>query len=168
MIDFIEGRYDKEKLLKDIIKAINTGEGFRDPSILKGNLALKIRDVKKGTVLNYRIFPFEHFGLKVNDKGREARFIEYMPPGLLLTYKEEAELELDLDIFEMLVRLNEGYRANVEELNGFSLSLSVFKNILGSSPYQELLLTETGHDFYRIARLPDGKLKMEHTGSEVT
>ncbi len=168
MIDFIEGRYDKEKLLKDIIKAINTGEGFRDPSILKGNLALKIRDVKKGTVLNYRIFPFEHFGLKVNDKGREARFIEYMPPGLLLTYKEEAELELDLDIFEMLVRLNEGYRANVEELNGFSLSLSVFKNILGSSPYQELLLTETGHDFYRIARLPDGKLKIEHTGSEVT
>jgi hypothetical protein len=63
-------------------------------------------------------------------------------------------------MFEMLTKLNDGYRPNVEEMQGFYLSLAVFKNILASAPYQEVLLTETGHDFFSIRRHEDGVLSL--------
>jgi hypothetical protein len=78
-----------------------------------------------------------------------------------------ADLRINLDMFEMLQRLNEGYRPTVEEMQGYYMSLAVFKNVLASAPYQEVLLTVTGHDFYRIAREPDtGRLCMEQIGAE--
>ena len=60
----------------------------------------------------------------------------------------------------MLQRLNDGYRPSVEEEQGYYLSLEVFKNLLGSAPYQEVLLSTSGHDFYRVARKTDGRLEM--------
>jgi hypothetical protein len=41
----------------------------------------------------------------------------------------------------------------------------VFKNLLGSAPYQEVLLTTTGQDFFRILRQQDGRLVMERAGT---
>jgi hypothetical protein len=89
----------------------------------------------------------------------------------VLRYEEpaggRADLRINLDVFEMLHRLNEGYRPTVEEMQGYYMSLAVFKNVLASSPYQEVLLTATGHDFYRIAREGDtGRLHMEHLVEE--
>jgi len=47
-------------------------------------------------------------------------------------------------------------------MQGYYMSLAVFKNVLASSPYQEVLLTVTGHDFYRIEREHNtGRLHME-------
>ncbi|MDF6480614.1 hypothetical protein NLO56_24625, partial [Escherichia coli] len=71
-----------------------------------------------------------------------------------------SELIINLDVFEMLVRLNEGYRPSVEEMQGFYLCLGVFKNSLNAQPYREILLTTTGHDFYRLARHDDGRVEM--------
>jgi hypothetical protein len=67
---------------------------------------------------------------------------------------------INLDVFDMLDRLNDGYRPTVDELQGYYLTLTVFKNILGSAPYQEVLLTTTGHDFYSVTRHPGGQLAM--------
>jgi len=67
----------------------------------------------------------------------------------------------------MLQRLNEGYRPSVEEEQGYYLSLAVFKNVLGSAPYQEVLLTTTGHDFFKIQRQQDGRLEMDRVSTEV-
>ena len=87
-----------------------------------------------------------------------------MPSGLVLRYAgdtdNDAELLINLDVFEMLQRLNGGYRPSLEQEQGFYLSLSVFKNLLASAPYQEVLLTTTGHDFFRIERHEDGRLEM--------
>ena len=104
-------------------------------------------------------------------KASRARFVEHMPDGLVLRYEDPAgggaDLRIGLDIFEMLHRLNEGYRPTVEEMQGYYLSLAVFKNVLASSPYQEVLLTVTGHDFYRIEReCSTGRLRMEQLMEE--
>ena len=48
-------------------------------------------------------------------------------------------------------RLNQGCRLTVDEVQGYYLSLAVFKNILGSAPYQEVLLTPSGHDFCSVS-----------------
>jgi hypothetical protein len=82
----------------------------------------------------------------------------------VLRYEDKAglhaELLVSLDVYEMLQRLNEGYRPSVEEEQGHYLSLAVFKNLLGSAPYQEVLLSTSGHDFYRVVRHADGRLEM--------
>ena len=93
-----------------------------------------------------------------------TRFVEYLSQSLYLHYETEtghkADLRINLDIYEMLMRLNNGYRPSPEELQGFYLSLMIFKNILASAPYQEVLLTETGHEFYTVSRGKDGTLSL--------
>jgi hypothetical protein len=144
-----------------LIAAINRGEKLFEPTILGGDLALSVRDVEKGTVRNYRVFEQDKFQIEIRNAYRSSRFLEQMPDGLNLTYKgdhTQAELEVNLDVFELLERLNEGYRPTVEEVQGFYLRLAVFKNSLAAAPYQEILLTDTGHEFHKIRRSPDGVL----------
>ena len=158
------------ELLQTIIAAINRGEGLSDPERLDGQLALQVRQVERGTVRSYRMFPGERFSLRILDSAGAARFVEHMPTALVLQYEgaggNSAELRINLDVFEMLQRLNDGYRPSIEEEQGYYLSLAVFKNLLGSEPYQEVLLTTTGHDFYRIERHTDGRLEMSQLGAE--
>lgn len=39
----------------------------------------------------------------------------------------KANLRINLDIYEMLIRLNNGYRPSIEEQEGFYLSLAVLR-----------------------------------------
>ena len=99
-------------------------------------------------------------------RSRQARFVEHLPTGLRLRFRPAAknainsDLAINLDVYEMLVRLNEGYRPSVEEMQGFYLCLGVFKNSLNAQPYREILLTTSGHDFYMVARHDDGRIEM--------
>ncbi len=148
---------------REIIQAINRGEGLTDSIGLCDNLALQVRQVDSGTIKSYRLFDSKNIRLLVHEAASRARFVEHMPDALALRFDNgnlTAELVLNLDVFEMLDRLNRGYRPTPEEEQGYYLSLSVFKNVLGSAPYQELLLTKTGHEFYRIERQTDGRLQM--------
>jgi hypothetical protein len=156
LLDFVEGRRQAALGLDGVLSAINRGEGLANPEQLGGDLALQVRTVEGGSVRSYRLFAKSRFQLEVLDEATRARFVEHMPEGLVLRYQDpganHAELRINLDIFEMLHRLNEGYRPTIEEVQGYYLSLAVFKNVLSSAPYQEVLLTVTGHDFYRIER----------------
>jgi hypothetical protein len=124
--------------------------------------------VDNGTIRNYRLFPRSGFSLVVDHRATTARFLEQTPAGLLLRYDDGtifADLPINLDVFEMLYRLNTGYRPTVEELQGYLVSLGVFKNILSSAPYQEILLTVSGANFIRVRREADERLVMDHVGT---
>ena len=92
----------------------------------------------------------------------QLRFLENMPQGVVLRYVppvgRSAELLITLDIYEMLARLNAGYRPSPEERQGLYRTLAVFKNMLASAPYQDVLLTESGHEFYQMRRESSGVL----------
>lgn len=166
MVEIVRGETSIDALISEILHAINRGEGLQRPERLGTSLALQLRQVEHGTVRSYRLFPAEGFGLQVQDFAANARFVEHLPTGLLLKFRGQgfgaisSELIINLDVFEMLVRLNEGYRPSVEEMQGFYLCLGVFKNSLNAQPYREILLTTTGHDFYRLARHDDGRVEM--------
>lgn len=145
---------------------------MRNPQLLGGNLALRVRQVPKGTIRSYRLFDTINLSLNLPPIDLKSdRFIEYLPQTLILIYDApsgyQAKLTINLDIYEMLNRLNRGYRPSVEEKQGFYRSLSVFKNMLASAPYQEVLLTETGQDFYQVKRHPDGKLSIDRLIEEI-
>lgn len=154
-----------------LLQAINRGEGLVNPSGLGHRLALQVRRVEKGTIQSYRLFDGNAFRLLLPELGESRRFLEYMPQSLNLHYSSQqpmpgapqhkAELAINLDVYEMLMRLSNGYQPSTEEVQGYYLSLAVFKNVLSSASYQEVLLTPTGHQFYRIRREPTGQLHLE-------
>lgn len=166
LVEIVRGHEPVAELTGEILQAINRGEGLRCADRLHGDLALQLRAVEHGTVSSYRLFPRAGFTLEVQDHAAQARFVEHMPSGLRLAFRGEgslnarSELSVNLDIFEMLVRLNQGYRPSVEQMRGLYLCLGVFKNSLNAQPYREMLLTATGHDFYRLARHDDGRIEL--------
>lgn len=160
----VTGQSEPGIYLDDLLTAVNRGEGLSDPKRLGNMLALRVRVVDRGTIRSYRLFPGDRFQFVLPATGSNE-FVEHIPQALRLVYSapsgHEAELLVGLDIYEMLARLNDGYRLSLEDLQGYYLSLAVFKNVLASAPYQEVLLTRTGHDFYRIRRESAGTLHLE-------
>ncbi len=160
----VTGKSEPAIYLDDLLTAINRGEGLSDPKRLGNTLALRVRVVEHGTIRSYRLFPGDKFQLVLPTTGSND-FVEHIPQTLRLIYSSpsghQAELLVSLDVYEMLARLNDGYRPSLEELQGYYLSLAVFKNVLASAPYQEVLLTRTGHDFYRVRREAAGTLYLE-------
>ncbi len=171
LLDLLQGQPLSESALPRVLAAINRGEGLTNPDRLQGDIALQVREVENGTIRSYRIFPKDRFTLDTHDQAQATRFVEHMPSGLVLryhsTHSTDAELIIDLDMFEMLERLNDGYRPSVEQTQGYYLSLVVFKNLLASAPYREVLLTTTGHDFYRVRREDAGQLVFQALDQEV-
>jgi serine/threonine protein kinase len=164
LLSVVRGDRKPEGMLEPLLVAINRGEGLTRPEHIGNNLALEVRRVEGGSVRSYRIYPRDRFSLALADQASRSRFVEHMPTGLVLRYEDKAGLSADLlvslDVYEMLQRLNDGYRPSVEEEQGYYLSLAVFKNLLGSAPYQEVLLSTSGYDFYRVSRQADGRLEM--------
>jgi serine/threonine protein kinase len=148
-----------------ILRAINRGEDLSDPERLGNQLALRVRQVDKGTIRSYRLFDGECFTLRTEQETLDHPFLECLSQALVLFYDSgdghKASLRINLDIYEMLMRLNNGYRPSIEEQEGFYLSLAVFKNLLASVPYKEVLLTKAGHRFYEISRSDSGVLSMQ-------
>jgi len=148
-----------------ILRAINRGEGLSDPARLGNQLALRVRQVDKGTIHSYRLFDGDHFTLRTEQETAAHLFIECLSQALVLLYDSgdghKASLRINLDIYEMLMRLNNGYRPSIEEQEGFYLSLAVFKNVLSAAPYQEVLLTASGFEFFQIRRDDKGILHLE-------
>lgn len=147
-----------------ILRAINRGEGLSDPARLGNQLALRVRQVDKGTIRSYRLFDGDHFTLRTEQETTVHPFVECLSQALVLLYDSgdghKASLRINLDIYEMLMRLNNGYRPSIEEQEGFYLSLAVFKNVLSAAPYQEVLLTESGFEFFQIRRDDKGILHL--------
>lgn len=156
---------DPAERVKTLLQAVNRGEGLTDPVRLGSALALRVRRVDRGTIQSYRLFDGQSFTLSQRETRGSTRFVEYLSQALYLQYQsqggQKAELRINLDVYEMLMRLYNGYRPSPEELQGFYLSLIIFKNVLASAPYQEVLLTETGHEFFKIRRNINGTLSLE-------
>lgn len=153
-----------------IIEAVNRGEGLPG-AVLNGEraLALQVRSVPGGTLRSYRLFPADRFTLAIGEfaEGERPRYVETSPRELVIRYEgnegagqHRAELVVRLDLYELLDRLHAGYQPGVEDRQGQNLALTVFKNALSSTPYQEVLLTAPGSAPHRITRLPDGALRL--------
>ena len=163
-IDTIDSEDSSDESIKWILMAINRGEGLSNPNRLGLQLALRVRKVEKGTIRSYRLFDGNRFSFQSQAGVIAHPFLETFPQNITLHYDSgdghTANLTIHLDVYEMLMRLNNGYRPSVEEEEGFYLSLSVFKNILSAAPYQEVLLTESGYEFYQVRRQNDGVLQL--------
>jgi serine/threonine protein kinase len=155
--------------LERILVGINRGEGLPGGSCLSGGVGLQVRQVSKGTIRNYRLFPRRCFCLTV-PKSAEIPFIEGQPDSISLEFSGDGNLKVELcihlDLFEMFERLCEGYAPSIEDRQGSHLNLAAFRNALSAAPYQEILLSRTGRRFFRVSREENGRLTLTETGEE--
>lgn len=164
----IQGEAELAPEVRSLITAINRGEGLHDAGILEEHLALRVRQVDRGTLRSYRLFDRQAFSLHIATPATPQPFLESLPQIIRLRYNSPtnvAELLINLDVYEMLTKLNQGYYPSLEEQQGIYRNLAVFKNILAAAPYQEVLLTETGQEFYSVRRDQQGNLSMAQQGT---
>nr|WP_255639481.1 serine/threonine-protein kinase [Deinococcus betulae] len=171
LLELLQAGAEKMSQAKDgLLRALNRSEGIINPAMMTGQLALQVREVERGAIRSYRLFPADRMMLRAQDTADRAKFVEHTPTGLTLDYREEdhsAQLVINLDTLEMLGRLNVGYVPSVEEREGRYLSLLAFKNVLASRPYDEVLLAVTDEELYRLNRKEGGGLTLRPATMEL-
>ncbi|WP_155300800.1 methylation-associated defense system protein kinase MAD6 [Deinococcus kurensis] len=171
LLELLQASVEQLSQAKDgLLRALNRSEGIINPAMMTGQLALQVREVERGAIRSYRLFPADRMTLRAQDTADRAKFVEHTPTGLTLDYREEdhsAQLVINLDTLEMLGRLNVGYVPSVEEREGRYLSLLAFKNVLASRPYDEVLLAVTDEELYRLNRKEGGGLTLRPATMEL-
>ena len=59
-------------------------------------------------------------------------------------------MNVTLDLYEMLTYIENGFSPSISDLKGRFIELQVFKNLLESETYTEIIVTNNEKDYYRI------------------
>ena len=60
-------------------------------------------------------------------------------------------MTVSLDLYEMLYYIKNGFSPSVSDLRGRFIELQVFKNLLASETYSEVIVTNNEKNYYRIS-----------------
>jgi len=159
-----EGKLKKEdeqglqETMQDLAFAISASEGCSNTHLVKGYLLLSSTNVGDPISRSYRRFPLNEFELFVNKTEHLTKYIEYEPDSLTFRHKNDKfiQLTISLDLYEMLQYIREGFSPSVNDLRGKFIELQIFKNLLESKTYREILVTKNNRQF-TIIRLDENK-----------
>lgn len=147
--------------VRDLVgRALSASEGINHTALREGHVCLRVGTERKATIKSIRRFSMEQFRIDVPSFENLARFIEYLPASFTFTAGTALRLDLNLDLFEMLSRIDRGFTPSLEELKGPFVNLLIFKRQLQALPYTELLLTPDERSFYRVRKHPDNALEL--------
>lgn len=148
-----------------LIHAISLSEGIFNLSIGQDYLCLRTSQETRVAIKSFRRFNKNRFRCKVQEIGRIGQYVEHIPTVLILEYIPVAgiRMEINLDLYEMLHRIKQGYTPSLNELRGSYINLLIFKRQLASTEYDEVLLTEDEQTFYLVHKTPDKKLVIAET-----
>lgn len=153
-INFIESRSDPQGRLKHaIVLAISRSESIYDEQRGRENVCIRTRHDATSEVRAYFTYPAQDFTLEVESPPPKADFVEFLPASIQLRhYERNIVLEISLDLYEMLMRIRDGYVPAAGEMRAFFLNLLMFKKQLMSIPSTRLLLTGGGYGLYQVSR----------------
>ena len=112
---------------------------------------------------SYRIFDVEGFELFVNHTTSLTEYIEYESDSFTFRSKEDKHIQLtvSLDLFEMLDYIGKGFSPSINDLQGRFIELQIFKNLLESKTYKEILVTKNNKKFFVIRLNGDNTISIE-------
>jgi serine/threonine protein kinase len=129
----------RERLLGEIIRAISMHEQMYDIERAAKALWLATNEESDYDYWCFRRFPLDEFELRIAEI--QAPYVEAQPDRLDLVHRpSNATLKIDVDLLEVLERLQEGYTPTSDEGQGFMVNLRLFKHQLLAEPMEELLL----------------------------
>ena len=149
------GEDENDDLKEKIIEGISRSEGIYDPQRGRENVCIRTRQDLQARVKAFFTYPATDFSLNLTPAGMQVAYIEYLPSSIVFRHDpRDIELEISLDLYEMLMRIREGYLPTAGEMRTFFLNLLMFKKQLMSIPSEELLLTETDYQVFKLKRTP--------------
>lgn len=153
-MSFIGARTDTGGRLKEaIILSISRSETIYDGQRGKENICIRTRHDTINKVKAYFIYPADQFVLSLPKAGAQEVFIEFLPSNIVLRHVDlPIALEISLDLYEMLMRIRDGYVPAAGEMRAFFLNLLMFKKQLMATPSERLLITDNDYRIYQMTR----------------
>jgi hypothetical protein len=159
---FVEMGTDAGDELKSaIVLAISKSESIYDEQRGQENICIRTRHDPNTKVKAFFTYPASDFELSLPNPGPHARFIEFLPTSIILRHRvRNIALEISLDLYEMLMRIRDGYVPAASEMRAFFLNLLMFKKQLMATPSDHLILTETDYQHFQLSKTPDNGVSL--------
>lgn len=141
------------ELKKSIAMAISASEGCDNEPLSDSYMLLADTRVKDPIAQSYRMFPLSEFELFAEKSDDVGAYVETESDCLTFRHKTDKaiRLSISLDLFEMLNFIRDGYCPSAADLSGRFIELQIFKNMLESRAYSELLVTRDNEKFFVVS-----------------
>jgi hypothetical protein len=142
------------KLKMSISQAISMNEGCENEVIWQKHLVLSSSEINDPFSKSFRLFDLNDFELFVSRTDHLVKYLEYEPDSLVFRHKKKQNIELviSLDLFEMLYFIQKGYSPSLNDIRGKFVELTIFKNLLENLTYNKVVVTKDNIEFYEISK----------------
>ena len=139
---------DLETVKNDLAYAISCSEGCWNRELSKEYLLLSSSRVADPSAKSYRRFPLKDFEMEVDTNDKLTTYLEHENCAFVFRSKTKKHIQLNvsLELYEMLSYIENGFSPSVSDLKGRFIELQVFKNLLESETYTEIIVTNNEKD----------------------
>ncbi len=159
-IEFLStGKDPQNDLRNDLVLAISKSEKIYNDEVGRENVCISSNSLKKSTTKAFYGFTAADFEVILPDVGNQTNYIEYFPDHIIFRHIDKtASLEINIDLFEILMRIKEGYVPTSIEIRTFFLNLEMFKRRILAKRSTTVFLTEDDTNLYEFKKSASGKL----------
>lgn len=159
-VDFLKSGVDNNNNLRDdIVLAISKSENIYNDVVGRENVCISSNSLKKSSTKAFYGFKAADFEVILPNVGGQTDYIEYFPDHIIFRHSDEsASLEINIDLYEILMRIKEGYVPTSIEIRTFFLNLEMFKRRILAKRSTKVFLTEDDSNLYSFEKSATGKL----------
>jgi hypothetical protein len=158
--EFLSSGTDPQNDLRnDLVLSISKSEKIYNDEVGRENVCISSNSLKKSTTKAFYGFTAADFEVVLPDVGNQTNYIEYFPDHIIFRHIDKtASLEVNIDLFEILMRIKEGYVPTSIEIRTFFLNLEMFKRRILAKRSTTVFLTEDDTNLYEFKKSASGKL----------
>ncbi len=150
---------DNFQLRDDLVLSISKSEKIYNDEVGRENVCISSSSLKKSSTKAFYGFKSADFEVVLPDVGNQTDYIEYFPDHIIFRHADKtAALEINIDLFEILMRIKEGYVPTSIEIRTFFLNLEMFKRRILAKRSTKVFLTEDDSNLYSFEKSASGKL----------
>ena len=159
-VHFLKSGVDNNNNLRDdIVLAISKSENIYNDVVGRENVCISSNSLKKSSTKAFYGFKAADFEVVLPNVGGQTDYIEYFPDHIIFRHSDEsASLEINIDLYEILMRIKEGYVPTSIEIRTFFLNLEMFKRRILAKRSTKVFLTEDDSNLYSFEKSATGKL----------
>ena len=159
-VDFLKTGIDgSNKLRNDLVLAISKSEKIYNEVVGRENVCISSSSSKKSQTKAFYGFKAADFEIVLPEVGNQTKYIEFFPDQIIFRHVDKkASLEINIDLFEILMRIKEGYVPTSIEIQTFFLNLEMFKRRILAKRSMKVFLTEDDSNLYSFEKSEAGKL----------
>jgi hypothetical protein len=159
-VAFLQTGFDTNYLLRDdLVLAISKSEKIYNEEVGRENVCISSSGLKKSTTKAFYGFKSADFEVVLPNVGGQTDYIEYFPDHIIFRHTDKkVSLEINIDLFEILMRIKEGYVPTSIEIRTFFLNLEMFKRRVLAKRSSKVFLTEDDSNLYSFEKSASGKL----------